>query len=362
MIHAPHVSSSVPAPFGSGEPRLGEPLDELDWVAGSPLTWWHPLPWSLERKGTTWVLRLEHAREEMAADRANRELLLACGAVVENLRIALRQAGSDALVTEWPEGLDSSVVARVVAGDAITPRLEDLALFHFLHPPMSAEADAAAHSAGSAASAGSGGVTPAAVAVLRHAARVDGCWLDVIADDARLEMVGDLEAEALRILDAERGARRLLAARNGSPRAAPVVEFVPGGEPGLDELLACLGAPVRPVPRWSGAGSLTGRDRALEAPLLAVLGAPGDLPADWLHGGAALQRVLLHAGLQGLSACFLNEPLQHPLLRDALGALLFGNGVPQVLIRFDVAVDPDAPRLRAMPPMRPAAPRRPRAR
>ncbi|MFI7705610.1 Acg family FMN-binding oxidoreductase [Nonomuraea sp. NPDC049480] len=50
-----------------------------------------------------------------------------------------------------------------------------------------------------------------------------------------------------------------------------------------------------------------------ERPRLAVLTTPGDRPLDWLRAGQALQRVLLIATRHGLSASFLNQPLD---LRD----------------------------------------------
>lgn len=317
MIDAPQTPASKDQPA-----RFKDPLGTISRFAGSPMAWWRALPWSVNREGDALMLRIEQLREELLRDRANREVLIACGAVLANLKLAAHHLGFELDVELWPEGKDSPTVARIMLGPPVTPASEEEVLFDVLdggaRPP---------------ARGGGGGVSPALIAVLRHAARSEGGWLDLVSDDARREIVGDLEREAVAISDAERSARRLLSARYGSGVLGP--QFAIGGAPALGELLGTLGASVHPSNEWSAGRAATMRGSAIEAPLLAVLGAADDDPTSWLRSGNALQRVLLHASVQGLTATFLNEPLHHPLLRDALRSVLFADGAPQAIVRFD---------------------------
>ena len=67
----------------------------------------------------------------------------------------------------------------------------------------------------------------------------------------------------------------------------------------------------------------------------ALLGTPGDEPADWVRAGQALQRLWLEVTTAGLHASLLNQPLEHPRLRSALLALAPGAGAAaQVLLRM----------------------------
>jgi hypothetical protein len=301
-------------------------LDALLAFAGHAPAWTPSLPWSVCRDGATLQLRLHRLRDELLHDPANREVVMACGAVLENMRIAARHLGRDLLVARWPNGVDDTVVATIALGEALEPRHEDDALFRVMT------------SSGTPASPSpqGRGVSPALLAVLRHAARCEGGWLDVVADDARRELVGDLESEAATIGDAERGARSLLALRLERERAASgAVEVAMSGGTALAPLLTTLGANVRESNAWSADRAAVARGSTVTAPILAILGSSADLPQGWLDAGAALQRVLLHAKVQGLTATFLNEPLHHPLLRDALRTVLFAGGAPQAIVRFD---------------------------
>lgn len=316
MIDAPQTAVTPDQPGGPQDP-----LATLSGFAGAPAAWWRALPWSVTREGDALLLRLEHQREELLLDKANREVLMACGAVLANLKIASHHLGFDLIVDLWPDGRESPTVARLRLGAPVTPGSEEEALF-----------DVLARSPRALAQTG-GGISPALIAVLRHGARTEGGWLDVVSDDARREIVGDLESEAVAISDAERSARRLLSARYGAGTLGP--QFAIGGAPALGELLGTLGARVQPSNEWSTGRAAAMRGSAVEAPLLAVLGATDDDPSDWLRSGAALQRVLLHASVQGLTATFLNEPLHHTLLRDALRSVLFADGAPQAIVAFD---------------------------
>ena len=317
MLDAPPT-----AHIGGDRAVVSDLLAILPGYAGRPVSWWRDLPWTVTRSGESLLLTLDHLREELMIDRANRERVLACGAVIENLRLAAHHHGAELDVASWPEGVASSMVARLTLGAPLVARREEEALFGVLSRPD----HPAVRDVGGAAS-------PALLAVLRHAARSEGGWLDVVTDDARRMLVADLESEAEVIANAERGARRIL--QSGDVASRGSARLVVGGGPTLAELLATLGANVQPSSEWTTSREWTARGSTMDAPILAVLGAGDDTPVGWLRAGTALQRVLLHASVQGLRASFLNAPLLHPLLRDAMRAILFPVGTPHAIIRFD---------------------------
>ncbi|WP_442305852.1 Acg family FMN-binding oxidoreductase [Streptomyces sp. 2RAF24] len=51
-------------------------------------------------------------------------------------------------------------------------------------------------------------------------------------------------------------------------------------------------------------------------PQIALLGTTGDTPREWLAAGQAMQRILLRATLDGLSASLMSQPLEWPELRS----------------------------------------------
>jgi hypothetical protein len=69
-------------------------------------------------------------------------------------------------------------------------------------------------------------------------------------------------------------------------------------------------------------------------PTIAVLSTERDDRIAWLRAGQALQRVLLLATLHGVSASFLNQPLERedlrPLVRDPSRGLWY----PQMIMRL----------------------------
>jgi len=100
------------------------------------------------------------------------------------------------------------------------------------------------------------------------------------------------------------------AASEGVPREAG------GPEPDQHELLA----------RRDFGGEPTTRPFERD-PLIAVLGAAGDHPADEIVAGMALQRVLLTATDLGLAASLFTQPVDEPASRSRLRALC-GRGYP----------------------------------
>ncbi|MBL0216261.1 MAG: nitroreductase [Myxococcales bacterium] len=72
------------------------------------------------------------------------------------------------------------------------------------------------------------------------------------------------------------------------------------------------------------------------APVVLVMGTREDTASEWLGCGEALEAVLLHATMAGLSAAFLNQVLELPDLRGELAEQLPGLGYPQMVLRLGI--------------------------
>jgi hypothetical protein len=92
-------------------------------------------------------------------------------------------------------------------------------------------------------------------------------------------------------------------------------------------------------------GGQAARDRELaeHSPALAILTTNADNPADWLAAGEALSRLLLTAQAAGVSASFLNQPVEVEAVRSQLRELVEGGGLPQLVLRLGYATRPGRP-------------------
>ena len=70
------------------------------------------------------------------------------------------------------------------------------------------------------------------------------------------------------------------------------------------------------------------------APTIAILSTAHDGPVDWVRAGQALERLLLEATAAGVSASFLNQPLEHDDLRFLVRSPLTGVGNSQMILRL----------------------------
>jgi hypothetical protein len=249
---------------------------------------------------------------------------MSCGAALQNLRIALRHWGFASSVEILPYASNPDVLFRVHVGRRKIPsRLDELLFAAIPHRHTSRAPFLQAP------------VSPRLIAAFERAAELEGAWLRrVNGGSARAELAA-LIAEGSREQWRDAAFRREVArwvhrtgeADDGIPAAA------------LD--LPAIAMPLAPsVVSWMSPGRVQARhDRALalEAPVLAVLGTGGDTPREWLAAGRALQLMLLVAAAHGVSASFLNQPVQVPALRARLAKSLGGTGSPQLIVRLGYA-------------------------
>jgi hypothetical protein len=82
-------------------------------------------------------------------------------------------------------------------------------------------------------------------------------------------------------------------------------------------------------------GGLAATHHALAtgSPLLICIATSTDDAAAWLTAGQALERLLLAAANAGVTASYLNQPIELGALRERLRTTLAIDSVPQLLLR-----------------------------
>lgn len=291
-------------------------------------------PWLFEIEGDELRIHADAARALPEADPDGRELLMACGAALVNLRLAAAHFGHATTAEVVPEHRRDGLVARLWLEErrATTPDREALFQAIPLRRTNRLPLDGREPPEG-------------LVTRLLREASEEGASLRPV-EAAQRRAVAELVAEGDRLQWESPRFRREVAAwtrRNGTARR----DGMPGYAAGLSDA-AALVHPLR-LRLSSPARDEAERDhrRALATKALLVLSTARDGKADWIAAGEALQRILLRAAAAGLSASYFNQPIECPGLRDRLREAVGARGLPQVLLRLGYG-----PLVRA-PPRRP---------
>ncbi len=285
-----------------------------------------------------WVFRVCDDHVELFADRSrrlpvvdpdDRELVISCGAALFHLRLALHHFGLAHETELRPEVVSPDLLARIRLTGAHEATTEEHALFaamqrrHTDRLPFE------------------GRPVPAALLeALARAAEQEGAWLEILATEPAKRAMADLIAQGDRIQMADAQFRRELAAWM-RPNRTRRRDGMPGFAIGLGDLSAVARPLV--IRTFDVGNGQAAKDEALAlgSPALGVLGTERDHPAEWLAAGQALSRVLLRAGIDGVSASFLNQPIEVAALRRPLQALVAHLGHPQLLLRLGYSMRTD---------------------
>jgi hypothetical protein len=284
-------------------------------------------PWLFRLGVDTVDLLADRRRQLPVVDPDGRELVLSCGAALLNLELALAHHGRAARVELLPDPAETDLLARVRLDTAREPTEAEEALFAAI-PRRRTNRRAFSREP----------VPSNTVLLAGGAARAEGAAFVPVAEEARAG-IADLVAEGDRRQYADRRFRRELAAWC-TPNWSRRRDGLPGYALGLGtagSLLAPLALRAFDLGRSQAAKS---RGLALAAPVLALVTTDGDTTRDRLRAGRALQRVLLELTAAGVSASFLNQPVEVPELRAELGRVAGAGGVPQLLLR--VGYGPEA--------------------
>jgi hypothetical protein len=282
-------------------------------------------PWHFRWNGTSYELHADTARGLTASDPDGRELVISCGAALYNLRLALRKVGYDADVQVLPDPSNPRLLARVAAAEGAPADPAERRAFAAMirrHTHRGAFDDQP--------------LGPDVMVAMQRAAELEGAELVFVADPgqrrhvltlaraAERALAGDLEVQGeIGEWTPPPGSTR----RDGVPAAAYAAER--GGHP--DEL----------APRDFDQGRGFGIGEAVEnSPgVIGVLVTAGDLEADWLAGGQALERVLVSAAQRGAYAALHSQLTEVSHLRGELRRELCVQGYPQMVLRFGFSPD-----------------------
>jgi nitroimidazol reductase NimA-like FMN-containing flavoprotein (pyridoxamine 5'-phosphate oxidase superfamily) len=293
-------------------------------------------PWRFTARGSRVTLHADPDRRLGVADPDGREMLISCGAALFTLRLAARHLGRTLDVRQWPDPDRPMLLADVeIAGPRpATPaehRLFDQVERRHTHR------------------GGFGPRRPATglLSKLAIEAEHEGAELRIVADPRTRKALAGLSetAEQTQRLDPDHRAELAhWAPPPGRARPYGVHPDAYPREPGhTDPDFA-----ARDFARGQGWGYADPDDHgdvaADSAGVVAVLTTRGDTAADHLAAGQALQRVLLRAAEEDVSAAFHTQALELPELRDFIRGRYCDGAYPQMLMRLGHAEGGNAPR------------------
>ncbi|MER7014463.1 nitroreductase family protein [Saccharopolyspora sp. NPDC000359] len=274
-------------------------------------------PWRFRITPHLIELHADPGRRLRAADPEDRELWLACGAALLNLRLALAHEGIRPVVSLLPPLGASTALAEVRSGGQGQPRPEEVRL-HAAIPERHSHRQPFRD-------------VPVATAdrhLLARAAQEEGTWFHVVQPGQQGALEG-LVHRANRVQMADNRFRAELAAWVG--RGAGSTEGVP---------LAAAGPKPDPADQWvhrDFTAGQTERDPGTKFeshPLLVLLCTRTSDPAAELQAGQALQRLWLTATAQGLVASMISQVLEVRETREEVMDLLGGHATPQAMLRI----------------------------
>jgi hypothetical protein len=279
-------------------------------------------PWLFELGESSIDLWADRSRALPVVDPFDRELVIACGAALFHLRIALQRLGWRVQVDLLPDAHAPDHLARVVLEEREEPSAETRLLYdsiprrHTNRNPFEPRA-----------------VHPALVSELVRCAASEGAWLAPLEAQSKLE-AAQLIAEADRRQFRDPHFRRELAAWMSSSHG-PRGDGLPGSALGLGPIESALAPMLLRTFRWKDhARAARDRELALGSPLLLALGTWHEEPAEWLAAGQALEHLLLAATTAELQVSFLNQAVEVSNFRQRLRELSGHTGFVQLVLRL----------------------------
>lgn len=285
-------------------------------AAGAAPSLHNSQPWGFGVGGRHIEVYADAARQLRQADAAGRSLLISCGAALFNLRVAAEHLGFHPRVRLLPRDDEPTLVALVEVdhrhgrAGSLGGYAPYLPLRRTNRRPFRSRP-----------------VPTAVTGRLAEAARAEGAVLRIDDDPFEVSRLVDLLHEAAL---AERSDPDLLAERREWVGGARTDDGIPAESLGP--------RPHHPRTPFRDLGPMSGlaREEARfeTTPTVGVLSTEHDRPVDWVRAGQALERLLLEATTAGVSASFLNQPLERADLRWLVRNPVTGVGYPQMVLRM----------------------------
>jgi nitroreductase len=275
-------------------------------------------PWRFRCTPSAIEVHADLSRAVPIADPDHRELVLACGAALFNLRMTIRALGVYPDIRLCPSLNQPSLLATVHPQGTRRATPAERRLTEAIHRRRTNRRQFV-----------DGVITEPVRNELRGAAEMERSWLALLAP-AQLTRLRQLVSRAHDIQ--QRDAAFVAEWAWWTAREHDAEDGVP---------LRSAGPLPEPGDKWVLRDFSAGRARERVAgkdfeadPLIAVVGSFHDLPLARLQAGQAMQRVLLTATLSGLSASFLSQVVEIPETRKQLRELIGGGLWPQAVLRI----------------------------
>ncbi len=298
-------------------------------------------PWRFRIRAGALELRPDLSRALPVCDPVHRQLVMSCGAALENVRLVLAARGVAPRIELLPDVADPFLLARVRTGSFRPPSALEQSLRNAI--PLRRTTRSAFSSAD---------VSQALIEQLQRVAMGEGVRLERVTDADRAA-IATLVADGTRLHGNDPAFREELAYWT---RCVPAAE---GGASSIGDGLSmdALGLPmslgraglaaVRRVP-WGSVMAMRDRRLATRAAAVVLVSTPRDAARDWLAAGMSLQRILLLETASGLTAGFFDQSIAVPMIRERLRDRLGLASVPQSLLRLGVAREVAPSRRRAI--------------
>jgi len=290
-------------------------------------------PWKWVADKDSLKLFLDRDRIVRSTDRAGREAIISCGAVLDHLVAAMAAAGWTTHIERFPnpDNRDHLATLTFTPMDYVTEahagRVDGILMRRTDRLPMAAPPD-----------------WQTVESVLRARLSDTNVYLDVLPDSAHPQLAeASTLSEALRLYDSSYHAELDWWTSPFEPvDGIPFSSLISAEE--SDRVDVRRNFPV------------TGRSRRRvgidgDHATVLVLSTDGDTPEDALAAGEALSRVLLECALAGLATCTLTHLTEVPASRQVIATLAGRDDMPQLLIRVGAA-----PVLDEVPPPTPRRP------
>jgi hypothetical protein len=286
-------------------------------------------PWRFAVGPGRIAVHADPERQLRVADAPGRALLVSCGAAVMNLRVAAEHLGFHPRVRVLPVPDDPTLVAVLEFDHRHQPRTGGIA---DLYPAVAARRTNRYPFSGRR-------VPQSVLAEVIEAVDLEHAVLRVYDDQAEVDRVVGLiraaELDATLTMPAAAIERADWVGRHREGEGVPAASLGPRA--------TSVRAPFRDL----APGPDPDRERVPfeTTPTIAVLSTMTDQRADWVRAGMALERALLVLTRAGVSASFMNQPVELPDLRWLLRSPLTGLGQTQMVLRIGYGPSvPPAPR------------------
>jgi hypothetical protein len=285
-------------------------------------------PWKFRIENDTIYFKADHERILPIADPEGRELVISCGTALFNLRIALHHLGYAGKIITFPDPNIPDLLACIQLGNKIHESGDEHLLFQSIqrqHTNKGYYED--------------WDIPESLLDWLKADAAAEGVHLHTIKCDIKRQLIADLVVQADNLQMENPEFRRELANwihNSNSNTSDDIPSYAFGVSEHLDFAIPIFALAMR---TFNLGNTIAERSRKLvtQSSVIVVLTTSNDTIADWFKTGQALERILLRGETVGLSASFLNQPIQIPSLRTQISELLSKPAFPQIILRLGLA-------------------------